>query len=59
MSASLNGILPVLPTPFTSDGRIDPGAMAGIATFAVEAGAAGVVFPGFASEVDNLSAEER
>ncbi|WP_332689219.1 dihydrodipicolinate synthase family protein [Bosea sp. (in: a-proteobacteria)] len=55
----LEGILPVLPTPFTAGGAIDPGAMAKVTSFALDAGAAGVVFPGFASEVDNLSAEER
>ncbi|MGX5732914.1 dihydrodipicolinate synthase family protein [Bosea thiooxidans] len=59
MSANLNGILPVLPTPFSTLGTVDPGAMARIAAFALDAGAAGVVFPGFASEVDNLTAEER
>ncbi|MGY6248552.1 dihydrodipicolinate synthase family protein [Bosea thiooxidans] len=59
MHAHLNGILPVLPTPFAANGAIDPGAMARVTAFALEAGAAGVVFPGFASEVDNLPAEER
>lgn len=59
MSMNLNGILPVLPTPFSAAGTIDPGAMARITAFALDAGATGVVFPGFASEVDNLTAEER
>ncbi|EHM01706.1 dihydrodipicolinate synthetase family protein [Acetobacteraceae bacterium AT-5844] len=55
----LQGILPVLPTPFTAEGAIDPGGMARIVDFALACGADGVVFPGFASEVDELTAEER
>lgn len=55
----LTGILPVLPTPFTKSGKIDAVAMAGITDFAIGAGVAGVVFPGFASEVDELSGPER
>ncbi|CAN7614694.1 dihydrodipicolinate synthase family protein [Bosea sp. LjRoot90] len=52
-------MLPVLPTPFTQTGAIDPDAMAGIVDFALACGVDGVVFPGFASEVDDLSAAER
>ncbi|WID94848.1 dihydrodipicolinate synthase family protein [Bosea vestrisii] len=52
-------MLPVLPTPFTEAGAVDPEAMAGIVDFAVSSGVDGVVFPGFASEVDELSAAER
>lgn len=59
MTTALAGILPVLPTPFAADGAVDPGALGRVAEFALGAGAAGVVFPGFASEVDNLSGEER
>jgi 4-hydroxy-tetrahydrodipicolinate synthase len=55
----LQGILPVLPTPFTRDGDIDRTAMARIVDFALRCGADGVVFPGFASEVDQLSKDER
>lgn len=55
----LKGILPVLPTPFTRSGEIDPAAMVRIVDFALRCGADGVVFPGFASEVDQLSADER
>jgi 4-hydroxy-tetrahydrodipicolinate synthase len=55
----LQGMLPVLPTPFTEAGSIDSVAMAGIVDFAIASGVDGVVFPGFASEVDELSAEER
>ena len=55
----LQGMLPVLPTPFTEVGTVDPEAMAGIVDFALAGGVDGVVFPGFASEVDELTAAER
>lgn len=54
----LTGILPVLPTPFTESG-VDIAAMRRIVRFALDAGVAGVVFPGFASEVEMLTGEER
>ncbi|WP_201272832.1 dihydrodipicolinate synthase family protein, partial [Sinorhizobium meliloti] len=54
----LTGILPVLPTPFTETG-VDVDAMRRIVRFALDAGVAGVVFPGFASEVEALTGEER
>jgi 4-hydroxy-tetrahydrodipicolinate synthase len=55
----LKGIWPVLCTPFLADGAIDVDAMADVARFAVAAGVTGVVYPGFASEVDELTASER
>lgn len=59
MTEILTGILPVLPTPFDEEGAVDAAAMRRLARFAVEAGCSGVVFPGFASEVETLTAEER
>ncbi len=59
MSEKLAGILPVLPTPFTAAGDVDLGAMPGLVRYACDAGVGGVVFPGFASEVEHLSAQER
>lgn len=59
MPSTLTGILPVLPTPFLSDGAIDISAMPALVDNAVKAGVAGVVFPGFASEVEQLTFEER
>ncbi|GHC76522.1 dihydrodipicolinate synthase family protein [Limoniibacter endophyticus] len=56
---NLTGILPVLPTPFFVDGGIDPAAMRSIVRYALDAGVDGVVFPGFASEVETLTADER
>lgn len=55
----LEGILPVLPTPFAENGAVDPEAFRRVAEFCVEAGAGGVVFPGVASEYDFLTPEEQ
>ena len=55
----ISGIIPVLPTPFRQDGAVDRAAMRRALDFVSSAGAQGVVFPGFASEVADLSAEER
>jgi 4-hydroxy-tetrahydrodipicolinate synthase len=55
----VRGVWPVLCTPFTADGGIDRAAMARVARFAVQSGVDGVVYPGFASEVDDLTPPER
>jgi 4-hydroxy-tetrahydrodipicolinate synthase len=55
----LRGVFPVLPTPFTADDRVDPEALTRILEFVLGAGADGIVYPGMASEVETLSAEER
>lgn len=59
MVAGLKGILPVLPTPFLADGGIDEAGMKRLVVFALDKGVDGVVFPGFASEVEALNAAER
>lgn len=59
MSNHLTGIFPVLPTPFDDQNAVDPEAMRRLVRFAMEAKVGGVVFPGFASEVESLSHEER
>jgi 4-hydroxy-tetrahydrodipicolinate synthase len=59
MATGLKGILPVLPTPFLKSGEVDKAGMSRLVQFALEQGVDGVVFPGFASEVENLSANER
>ncbi|MFF2322715.1 dihydrodipicolinate synthase family protein [Agrobacterium sp. NPDC058088] len=59
MVAGLKGILPVLPTPFLADGGIDEAGMKRLVDFALDKGVDGVVFPGFASEVEALNAAER
>lgn len=55
----LRGTFPVLPTPFTDDGALATADFRAVADFVVAAGADGCVYPGVASEVDTLSAEER
>ena len=57
--AGLKGIFPVLPTPFLADGGIDAPGMSRLVGFALDQGVDGVVFPGFASEVENLTTHER
>lgn len=56
---TIQGVWPVLCTPFTRNGSVDRAAMARVARFACQAGVSGVVFPGFASEVDELTPQER
>lgn len=59
MKQTLRGILPVLPTPFTAQGAADAAALARLTRFALDHGVDGVVFPGFASEVETLTGAER
>ncbi len=58
-SPKLQGILPVLPTPFGEDGKVDGPAMERVAQFCLDAGANGLVFPGVASEYEHISREEQ
>lgn len=55
----LRGVLPILPTIFTDRGAIDETGMRRVLDYLIAAGAAGVVFPGLASEYDQLTTEER
>lgn len=55
----IKGIWPVLCTPFDAAGGIDVTAMRRVTRFALDCGVDGVVFPGFASEVDDLLPTER
>ncbi len=55
----LAGVFPVLPTPFTPQGEVDPGALRPLVAFVVSSGADGLVYPGMASEVETLSPQER
>jgi 4-hydroxy-tetrahydrodipicolinate synthase len=58
-NVAIRGVWPVLCTPFTRDGQIDRRAIRRVVRFACDSGVDGVVFPGFASEVDELSPDER
>jgi len=57
--AKLQGVFPILPTIFHADGRVDEAGTERVFEYLIEAGAAGVVFPGLASEYDMLSEQER
>ena len=56
---TLRGCFPVLCTPFDADGAVDEQAFDKVVDFALGCGVQGVVYPGTASEVGHLSAEER
>ncbi|MGL5113789.1 MAG: dihydrodipicolinate synthase family protein [Beijerinckiaceae bacterium] len=55
----INGVWPVLCTPFHADGTVDADGLRRVVAFAIGSGVNGVVFPGFASEVDALTPVER
>ena len=59
MTTKLAGAFPVLPTPFRDDGSIDETDFRSIIDFVLESGVDGVVYPGVASEVETLTADER
>src|SRR5438132_10555467 len=55
----VSGVCPVLATPFDDDGGPDAAGLARIAEFAIRCGADALVYPGVASEVEQLSDSER
>jgi 4-hydroxy-tetrahydrodipicolinate synthase len=55
----LDGIIPILQTPFATDGSLDAGSLQRLADHVVRAGAAGLIYPAVASEVSKMSAAER
>jgi 4-hydroxy-tetrahydrodipicolinate synthase len=55
----LAGVFPVIATPFGEDGRPDVGDLRSVVAWLLKVGVDGVVFPGVASEVDQLEAAER
>lgn len=57
--AKLSGVLPILPTIFDSNARIDEAGTQRVVDYIIASGASGIVFPGLASEYDMLSREER
>src|SRR5947207_10663163 len=58
-ASPIQGVCPVLATPFGADGAPDAAALGRVVEFAIAAGADAVVYPGVASEVDQLSDSER
>jgi 4-hydroxy-tetrahydrodipicolinate synthase len=59
MQARLEGVYPIVATPFRADGAPDLEDLRRLIDFLVGAGVDGVVFPGVASEFDMLGMEER
>ena len=55
----LEGVYPIVATPFRDDGAADLGDLRALVDFIVRAGVDGIVFPGVASEVETLAADER
>jgi len=55
-TSPLHGVCPVLATPFDASGAPDEAGLARVVDFALESGVDAVVFPGVASEVEQLSA---
>lgn len=59
MIKRISGTAPVLPTPFTSSGEVDEAGFENIVNFAIGCGVDCLVFPGLASEYDELTLDER
>ena len=57
--APLAGVFPVLPTPFDTEGRVDAPGLRRLVRYLLACGVDGVTYPGVASEVAQLSSEER
>lgn len=55
----LDGIVPILQTPFAEDGVLDAESLRRLVDHVIRAGAVGVICPAVASEVHKLTPEER
>ncbi|MBI4736300.1 MAG: dihydrodipicolinate synthase family protein [candidate division NC10 bacterium] len=55
----LDGIVPILQTPFEEDGTLDTASLRRLVDHVIQAGAVGVICPAVASEVHKLSPDER
>jgi 4-hydroxy-tetrahydrodipicolinate synthase len=56
---AIRGVIPVLPTPFDAAGRPDTVALQVLVRYLLRCGVDGMAFPGVASEVGQLSEDER
>jgi len=56
---AINGIVPVIPTPFNADGQVDTAALPGLLDFAVQSRVCAVCLPAYASEFYKLTDAER
>lgn len=59
MTKRIRRVVPVLPTPFRSDGRVDTRSFASAAEHTFALGVTAVMFPGFASEHAALTGTEK
>ncbi len=59
MSAILGGVFPVLPTPFDDAGAPDIASLRRLVQYLLRCGVDGITYPGVASEVGQLSLDER
>ncbi len=55
----IDGIIPIIPTPFTAGEEVDYHAIPGLVEFAVSGGAWGICLPAYASEYYKLTEQER
>jgi len=55
----IDGVLPIIPTPFTRDGGLEWAALDGLLEFAINARVCGVCLPAYASEFYKLRDSER
>jgi dihydrodipicolinate synthase/N-acetylneuraminate lyase len=55
----LGGVIPILPTIFDAAGAIDEDGTLAVVDYIIDAGGRGIVFPGLASEYDQLDRAER
>jgi 4-hydroxy-tetrahydrodipicolinate synthase len=55
----IDGVVPIVPTPFTSSEEIDWGALRGLVEFARAGGACAICLPAYASEFYKLTEPER
>jgi dihydrodipicolinate synthase/N-acetylneuraminate lyase len=55
----LDGIVPILQTPFAMNGDLDVVSLRRLTDHVIQAGAAGAIYPAVASEAPKLSGEER
>ena len=55
----IDGVVPVIPTPFTREGGLDWTALGDLLEFAIDASVCGVVLPAYASEFYKLQDAER
>src|ERR1035437_2917573 len=55
----IDGIVPIVPTPFTPEGAVDLGSIAPLLEFAINSGVCAVCLPAYASEFYKLLESER